>query len=239
MRVFILVLAWFVIITGSAFLIYDKLLGFEEEVPEITEIIPIEQPEIKKPKTLRNATPAITEKTQTYEDYLKLGDSFLADNFIDSAIIEYKKVLELTPRSVPTFIKLGNAYLLNNNPKEAQKTFLNAQKLDSDSQEVKIGLIQAHLNLREAVNAKKIIQLLDQNNAEVKYYNAIIAIVDKDYEKAKALFEKIQNSGCSIGIISVISGTSSSNPRSLSYIKKAEPVIMTNHAKTNINTLIT
>ncbi|MDP2642262.1 MAG: tetratricopeptide repeat protein [Candidatus Peregrinibacteria bacterium] len=103
---------------------------------------------------------------------------------------------ESTPQDVnensPTSLtKLGDKYLAEYKPKEAQEAYQKAEKLDSSSTEIKLKIAQSYLAQRNINAAKEIIKQLNKEDPEVKYYTGIILSLFKDNEGAKKIFTEI------------------------------------------------
>jgi len=186
-----LIILWIIILGGSLFiaqsLIKPKLtttdpgISIEKNEPEIVdETTP--EPE---------STPIAVERPKTYSQYIQKGDNQILEYKIESALENYTQAVALNSDSLEPYLRLAKAYLLNNNPSEALTTFQKAQDIDPSSLEVKLGIIQSHLNLREIKAAKEIILSLNQANPNTQYYNAVTDLLYKDYNKARDQFEKI------------------------------------------------
>lgn len=84
-------------------------------------------------------------QTKTEGDYIRSGNKFYADSLYEKAEIEYRKALEINPKSTDAMYNLGNA-LFNQIPqsqekgKEAMEQYATAAKLESDKAKL------AHIN---------------------------------------------------------------------------------------------
>jgi tetratricopeptide (TPR) repeat protein len=84
-------------------------------------------------------------QTKTEGDYIRSGNKFYADSLYEKADIEYRKALEINPKSTDAMYNLGNA-LFNQIPqsqekgKEAMEQYATAAKLESDKAKL------AHIN---------------------------------------------------------------------------------------------
>lgn len=131
------------------------------------------------------------ESSKTYTEYLKDGDNYLANNEIDKAISNYKAAAKLNINSAIPLAKLGEAFLLKNDPSSAEKAFKKALELDPASTEIKINITKSYLNAKNIEAAKAQIWQLNQEDYLVQYYKGIILILYKDFEGAKQIFEKL------------------------------------------------
>lgn len=75
----------------------------------------------------------INEKIKQIRQYLphfRLGKVLLSRNFVDEAIGNFKRVIELNPEFIRAHIKLGQAYFKKGEYEESIKSFLEAYKLN-------------------------------------------------------------------------------------------------------------
>ena len=75
----------------------------------------------------------INEKIKQIRQYLphfRLGKVLLSRNFVEEAIFNFRRVVELNPEFVRGHIKLGQAYFKKANFEESAKSFLEAYKLN-------------------------------------------------------------------------------------------------------------
>lgn len=91
---------------------------------------------------------SMVAQTMTESDHIRRGNKFYADSLFEKAEIEYRKALELNPRSTDAMYNLGNA-LFNQIPqsqekgKEAFSQYTTAAQLETD----KAKLAQINHNL--------------------------------------------------------------------------------------------
>lgn len=91
---------------------------------------------------------SMVAQTMSESDHMRRGNKFYADSLFEKAEIEYRKALELNPRSTDAMYNLGNA-LFNQIPqsqekgKEALSQYTTAAKLETD----KAKLAQINHNL--------------------------------------------------------------------------------------------
>lgn len=138
--------------------------------------------------------PGTTEKPFTYFEYIKNGDTYLNNQNYELAIASYLGALELNPNSAEPLVKLGEAYLKNNEHKNAEDAFTRAQKFEPTSTNIALGVARSKLNQRDFEGAKKIIWSLDQNDLNVKYYQAIILMIGNDPAGAELILKEISKS---------------------------------------------
>jgi len=181
----LLILLWLIIMGGGGFIIFHKL----KPEPIIEQKIETSTTETSKTENTKTTeTKAPEEKTKTYTEYLSTGDKFLQNGYVKSAIEEYQKAADVSPNSLVPKTKLANAYLLDNNPKQAELTFKEAEKIAPESLSIKIGIIKSYLNQRDAEKAKALLSQLDRNDPEVKLYAGIILILYDELDQANTTF---------------------------------------------------
>lgn len=103
--------------------------------------------------------------------------------------------IPLTPdvneNSPSSLVKLGDKYLSEHKPKDAQTTYEKAEKLDPSSTTIKLKIAQSYLDQRNLTAAKNLIWQLNKEDTGVKYYTGIILSLFKDPEGAKKIFTEI------------------------------------------------
>lgn len=99
--------------------------------------------------------------------------------------------LEVNENSASSLTKLGDKYLAEHKPKDAQEAYQKAEKLDSSSISIKLKIAQSYLDQRNLNAAKTIIKQLNKEDSAVKYYTGIILSLFKDNEGAKKIFTEI------------------------------------------------
>ncbi len=121
---------------------------------------------------------------------------------INTGNIQANKKQETTPptssaqedvneNSPSSLTKLGDKYLSEHKPKDAQDAYQKAEKLDPSSIKIKLKIAQSYLNQRNINAAKSLIGQLNKEDSEVKYYTGIILSLFKDPEGAKKIFTEI------------------------------------------------
>ena len=82
-----------------------------------------------------------TAQTMTESDHIRNGNKLYADSLFEKAEIEYRKALELNPKSVDAMYNLGNALFsqaVNSQEKgdEALNQYSTAAKLETDKEKL-------------------------------------------------------------------------------------------------------
>lgn len=98
---------------------------------------------------------------------------------------------EVNENSPSSLTKLGDKYLAEHKPKDAEEAYLKAEKLDPSSTTIKLKIAQSYLNKRNINAAKIIISKLNKEDPAVRYYTGIILSLFKDNEGAKKIFTEI------------------------------------------------
>jgi tetratricopeptide (TPR) repeat protein len=186
----LLTVLWIIIILGTIIISINifKPKTSTTEIPE-TPIVTTEPIETPEPGIIQPQE--ITETEETYTESLNSGDKYLADGLIQKAIESYKTATTKNPNSTIPLLKLGEAYLLNNDPKNAEDTFKKAEILAPDSIEIKMAIARSYLNERNIEAAKALIWELPETDPTVKYYKAITLVLYKNFDEAKTKFQEI------------------------------------------------
>ena len=126
-------------------------------------------------------------QTKTEGDYIRSGNKFYADSLYEKAEIEYRKALEINPKSTDAMYNLGNA-LFNQIPqsqekgKEAMEQYATAAKLESDKAKL------AHINQ----NLGTLLSMAQQYPQSVEAYKESLRNNPNDnetrYNLAKAMY---------------------------------------------------
>jgi len=187
----LLTLFWIIIIAGSIIIVV-KFFSPESEpngIDPTTETEEEEETTTPDIETIEETQPE--EITKTYTQYIQEGDAHLANLLITSAIDSYTKATILNPNLSEPLTKLGEAYLKNNDPKNAQTAFEKALTIDENSTTIKIGIARSYLNQRNIEAAKNIVWEISTQDPLVKYYTAMILILYKDFDGSKNLFTEL------------------------------------------------
>lgn len=126
-------------------------------------------------------------QTKTEGDYIRSGNKFYVDSLYEKAEIEYRKALEINPKSTDAMYNLGNA-LFNQIPqsqekgKEAMEQYATAAKLESDKAKL------AHINH----NLGTLLYMAQQYPQSVEAYKESLRNNPNDnetrYNLAKAMY---------------------------------------------------
>lgn len=77
---------------------------------------------------------AFAQKTE--RDYLRSGNKLYNDSLFIKAEVDYRKALELNPKSTDAMFNLGNSLLMQQKAKEAMEQFESASKIEKDKEKL-------------------------------------------------------------------------------------------------------
>lgn len=73
---------------------------------------------------------------KTDRDYLRSGNKLYKDSLFVKAEVDYRKALELNPKSADAMYNLGNALMMQEKAKEAMEQFDAASRLEKDKKKL-------------------------------------------------------------------------------------------------------
>ena len=88
---------------------------------------------------------------KTERDYLRSGNKLYKDSTFVKAEVDYRKALELEPKSTDAMYNLGNALLMQQKAKEAMEQFEAASRVEKD----KAKLAQIYHNMGVILQSSK------------------------------------------------------------------------------------
>lgn len=88
---------------------------------------------------------------KTDRDFLRSGNKLYKDSLFVKAEVDYRKALELNPKSTDAMYNLGNALLMQQKGKEAMEQFTAASKIEKD----KMKLAQIYHNMGVILQSSK------------------------------------------------------------------------------------
>lgn len=136
---------------------------------------------------LLSAGCAFAQKTE--RDYLRSGNKLYNDSLFIKAEVDYRKALELNPKSTDAMFNLGNSLLMQQKAKEAMEQFESASKIEKDKEKLaqiyhNMGVIlQSAQQYPQCIEAYK--QLLRNNpkDDETRYNLALAQKLLKDQQQ--------------------------------------------------------
>lgn len=128
---------------------------------------------------------------KSYRDYLRSGNRLYKDSLFVKADVDYRKALELNPKSTDAMYNLGNSLMMQQKAKEAMKEFQDVAKVEKDKNKLSkiyhnMGVIfQSSKQYAQAVEAYK--QSLKNNpkDDETRYNLALAQKMLKDQQQNK------------------------------------------------------
>ena len=200
----LLTLLWIIIIAGAAFFVYDYIRTTKPAVEEEQNKTTKSQEISKTP--LQEATEHDVNKVKTTSKVIQEGDLAYVNGDYEQAITLYKQALTTNPNSIECLYKIGASYLADNKPEEARRYLLQLEDMQKNLQ-VEILIGRTYLNDRKIEDAKAYFDKIDaatadttassdttlaptsgsaNTNEEVRYYKALIKILYKKHDEAKA-----------------------------------------------------
>lgn len=123
---------------------------------------------------------AVASAQKTDRDYLRSGNKLYNDSLFVKAEIDYRKALEINPKSTDAMYNLGNSLLMQQKGKEAMEQFQSASKLEKDKNKLahiyhNMGVIlQSSKQLPQCIEAYKESLRNNPKDDETRY-NLVLA----------------------------------------------------------------
>ena len=108
---------------------------------------------------------------KTDRDYLRSGNKLYNDSLFVKAEVDYRKALEINPKSADAMFNLGNSLLMQQKAKEAMEQFEAAARLEKDKEKL------AHIYHNMGVilqSSKQLPQCIEAKDDETRY-NLVLA----------------------------------------------------------------
>jgi len=138
----------------------------------------------------------ILQKPRDQEAYLHLGNVYLKKEMLDSAIIQYKKALDLKSKYWQALYQLGYVYYKQGRYDEAEETFQKGLEVKEKGEfHNGLGLVQmaknmlkeADLSFRKAVSHDSKNPEFHKNLGDVNFKKGVLVIAIQSYQKALEL----------------------------------------------------
>ena len=123
------------------------------------------------------ASSAFAQKTE--RDYLRSGNKLYNDSLFIKAEVDYRKALEINPKSTDAMFNLGNSLLMQQKAKEAMEQFESASKVEKDKDK----LAQIYHNMGVILQSSKQYRFTPQEGVG----RAIIVITDGENHEGGAV----------------------------------------------------
>lgn len=143
------------------------------------------------------AVAAYAQKTD--RDYLRSGNKLYKDSLFVKAEVDYRKALELNPKSADAMYNLGNALLMQQKAKEAMEQFTAASKIEKDKMKLaqiyhNMGVIlQSSKQLPQCIEAYKESLRNNPKDNETRYNLALAQKQLKDQQQNQQNQDQKQN----------------------------------------------
>lgn len=143
------------------------------------------------------AVPGYGQKTD--RDYLRSGNKLYKDSLFVKAEVDYRKALELNPKSADAMYNLGNALMMQEKAKEAMEQFDAASRLEKDKKKLaqiyhNMGVIlQSSKQLPQCIEAYKQSLRNNPKDNETRYNLALAQKQLKDQQQNQQNQDQQQN----------------------------------------------
>lgn len=169
---------------------------------------------------------------KTDRDYLRSGNKLYKDSLFVKAEVDYRKALELNPKSADAMYNLGNALMMQEKAKEAMEQFDAASRLEKDKKKLaqiyhNMGVIlQSSKQLPQCIEAYKQSLRNNPKDNETRYNLALAQKQLKDQQQNQQNRDQQQNKQTRSRM------TSSRTRTSKTKIRKNSSRIRSNSSKT-------
>lgn len=136
---------------------------------------------------------------ETDRDYLRSGNKLYKDSLFVKAEVDYRKALELNPKSADAMYNLGNALMMQEKAKEAMEQFDAASRLEKDKKKLaqiyhNMGVIlQSSKQLPQCIEAYKQSLRNNPKDNETRYNLALAQKQLKDQQQNQQNQDQQQN----------------------------------------------
>ena len=126
---------------------------------------------------------------KTDRDYLRSGNKLYNDSLFIKAEVDYRKALELNPKSTDAMFNLANALLMQQKAQEAMEQYESVSKIEKDKQKLaqiyhNMGVIlQSSKQLPQCIEAYKESLRNNPKDDETRYNLALAQKLLKDQEQ--------------------------------------------------------
>ena len=126
---------------------------------------------------------------KTDRDYLRSGNKLYNDSLFIKAEVDYRKALEINPKSTDAMFNLGNALLMQQKAKEAMQQYQSVAKIEKDKSKLaqihhNIGVIyQSSKQYPQCIEAYKKALRNNPKDDETRYNLALAQKLLKDQEQ--------------------------------------------------------
>ena len=131
----------------------------------------------------------VLAQQKTDRDYLRSGNKFYNDSLFIKAEVDYRKALEINPKSTDAMFNLGNALLMQQKAKEAMEQYESVSKIEKDKEKLaqiyhNMGVIlQSSKQLPQCIEAYKESLRNNPKDDETRYNLALAQKQLKDQQQ--------------------------------------------------------
>ena len=131
----------------------------------------------------------VSAQEKTDRDYLRSGNKLYNDSLFIKAEVDYRKALELNPKSTDAMFNLANALLMQQKAQEAMEQYESVSKIEKDKQKLaqiyhNMGVIlQSSKQLPQCIEAYKESLRNNPKDDETRYNLALAQKLLKDQEQ--------------------------------------------------------
>ena len=136
---------------------------------------------------------------KTDRDYLRSGNKLYNDSLFIKAEVDYRKALELNPKSTDAMFNLANALLMQQKAKEAMEQYESVSKIEKDKEKLaqiyhNMGVIlQSSKQLPQCIEAYKESLRNNPKDDETRYNLALAQKLLKDQQQNQQNQQQIQD----------------------------------------------
>lgn len=173
-------------------LLQDGLAELYYKIGRIKDAVNAAQDQIKRNP---NDVEAHTLLAEVYLRSLSDTQGGQTPQMLQLAIKEYETIARLKPGDVGTKLMLGQLYALNHDTAKAEAEFKDAQKIDSDSEEVVLNMARLYSedgDLQRAADTLSAVPQADRT-ARIEYYLGATLDQLKKYNDAAAAYQRSLN----------------------------------------------
>ena len=133
---------------------------------------------------------------KTDRDYLRSGNKLYNDSLFIKAEVDYRKALEINPKSTDAMFNLGNALLMQQKAKEAMEQYESVSKIEKDKEKLaqiyhNMGVIlQSSKQLPQCIEAYKESLRNNPKDDETRYNLALAQKLLKDQQQQQQKEQK-------------------------------------------------
>ena len=165
-------------------LLQDGLANLYFKIGRIREAVTAAQDQVSKNP---NDVEAHSLLGQVYLRSLGDMQSQQSGQMLQLAIAEYEKLIQLKPNDVETHLLLGQLYGLNHDSAKAEAQFKEAQKIDSNSEEVALNMARLYSEEGESKRAADVLSAIPVDDRTARIEFALGASYEQNHQLKDAI----------------------------------------------------